>query len=74
MLYRNINILTKSKYNLAINFMVYRVVRILFDLNVVSVNELVKHEDLIYTNTPVGLHIDFEHYRMYCNEVDYEQF
>lgn len=74
MLYRNVNVLSKSRYNLAINFMVYRVVRILFDLEVVSEKELIKHEDLIYTNTPIGLHIDFEYYRIYTNEVDYEQF
>lgn len=74
MLYKNVNVLSKSRYNLAINFMVYRVVRMLFELKIITQNELEKHKRTIRTSAPIGVSIDFEKYRIWCNEVDYEQF
>lgn len=45
-------------------FIVYRLVRILHNLKVINDQELIQHEEAIWNTLPVGLDVDWYHYRV----------
>lgn len=46
------------------NFRIYRLVRLLHNLKVINDQELIRHEEVIWSTLPAGLDVDWYRYRI----------
>lgn len=56
------------------NFKIYRLVRLLHDLKVICDEELIRHEEYIWSTKPIGLDIDWKRYRIHAEPNEILQF